>query len=38
MLVRTGFRFVMDKLFFGNDKVLLGVEVDDDPPSRDSFG
>jgi hypothetical protein len=30
MLVRTSFRFVMERLFFGNDKVLLGVEVDDD--------
>ena len=30
MLVRTSFRLVMEKLFFGNDEVLLGVEVDDD--------
>ena len=30
MLVRTSFRFVMERLFLGNDKVLPGVEADDE--------
>jgi hypothetical protein len=30
MLVRTRFPFVMGKLFFGNDKVLLDVKVEDE--------